>query len=171
MTGKNTSAAQAPADKAVPDLAAVLAAVEKALAAQSAAEAAAKQAGADREAAEAAARQAAQSLDAAVEAAKQAAEHRAAVEEAANERAADLQFATADLSLVAAGGQPLIPTLTAAEAVLRVKRTVVYQEKGASRKVTVPIRVDEVLSVKDHGTHITVVTTDGQKFTDAPSAD
>lgn len=164
MTGKNTSGSQAPADKtaadkASPDLAAVQAAVERALAAQSAAEAAARQAATDRQAAEAAALKATEALDAAIDAAKRAAD----AAESLGTDGAPMALAT----LVAEPAPPVALGMTAAEAVKRVKRTVTYSDKGATRTAEMPIREDEVLSVKDHGTHIVVVTTDGQKFTNA----
>ena len=66
--------------------------------------------------------------------------------------------------------------LTAAEAAKRVKRTVVEYKDGKDKdgkpiKVEkteqVAITADEVLSFRDYGTHVVVVTTDGQKLTDA----
>lgn len=58
--------------------------------------------------------------------------------------------------------------LTAAEAAKRVKRTV--QVTGEDGKVTtkeVAVKAAEVLSFKDYGTHVVVVTEDGQKFSSA----
>ena len=64
--------------------------------------------------------------------------------------------------------------LTAAEAAKRVKRTVVEYEDGKSQdgkpvKVAkakqVAVSADEVLSSRDYGTHVVVVTKDGQKLT------
>ncbi len=66
--------------------------------------------------------------------------------------------------------------MTAADAAKRVKRTVVTGYKdgkdddGNKIKVPVteqvPVKADEVLDFKDYGTHVVVVTKDGQKFTD-----
>lgn len=67
--------------------------------------------------------------------------------------------------------------LTAADAAKRVKRPVTTREvvgkddlgeqivKTTTKNVT--ITAAEVLSFKDYGTHVVVVTTDGQKFSDA----
>ena len=64
--------------------------------------------------------------------------------------------------------------LTAAEAAKRVKRTVVEYKDGKDKdgkpiKVEkteqVAITADEVLSFRDYGTHVVVVTKDGQKLT------
>jgi DNA-binding LytR/AlgR family response regulator len=69
-----------------------------------------------------------------------------------------------------------VKQLTAAEAAKRVKRTVteMVEGKGADGKPTkkavtkeVPVSTSEVLAFRDHGTHVVVVTKDGQKFTDA----
>lgn len=66
--------------------------------------------------------------------------------------------------------------LTAAEAAKRVKRVVTEfvdfkDGKGEIVKVPkskkVPVDADEVLSFKDYGTHVVVVTKDGQKFSSA----
>lgn len=66
--------------------------------------------------------------------------------------------------------------LTAAEAAKRVKRTVIElvdgkNEAGKAAKVPrakkVAVEASEVLAHKDYGTHVVVVTKDGQKFTDA----
>lgn len=66
--------------------------------------------------------------------------------------------------------------LTAAEAAKRVKRTVVEYEDGkdkdgksikTAKSKQVAIGSDEVLSFCDHGTHVVVVTKDGQKFRSA----
>lgn len=73
--------------------------------------------------------------------------------------------------------------LTAAQAAKRVRRPVVERQKvgvdadgsDVFRDVTrhVAVATDEVLSFKDYGTHVVVVTKDGQKFSsaDAPKAD
>ena len=61
--------------------------------------------------------------------------------------------------------------LTAAEAAKRVKRNVtelVEVDGGKSTKTRtkqVPVSAEEVLDFKDYGTHVVVVTRDGQKFT------
>jgi hypothetical protein len=63
--------------------------------------------------------------------------------------------------------------MTAAEAAKRVKRTVIdmVDAKGADGKPckkpvekTVAVSADEVLSFNDYGTHVVVVTNDGQKL-------
>ncbi|SDD56256.1 hypothetical protein SAMN05192589_107119 [Paracidovorax valerianellae] len=64
--------------------------------------------------------------------------------------------------------------MTAAEAVKRVRRTVVEmvdgRVEGKPAKVPktrqVALSASEVLAVADHGTHVVVVTNDGQKFSD-----
>lgn len=64
--------------------------------------------------------------------------------------------------------------LTAAEAAKRVKRTVVELVDGkvvdgkptkVQRTKEVGVEAAEVLSFKDYGTHVVVVTRDGQKLT------
>ena len=58
--------------------------------------------------------------------------------------------------------------LTATEAARRVKRVVTTTDKEG--KVTardVAVKADEVLSFRDYGTHVVVVTIDGQKLTSA----
>jgi len=62
--------------------------------------------------------------------------------------------------------------MTEAEAAKRVKRTVtelVDGKEGAKvpRAKKVAVEASEVLSFRDYGTHVVVVTTDGQKLTDA----
>lgn len=66
--------------------------------------------------------------------------------------------------------------LTAAEAAKRVKRPVTElvddtDAKGEAIKVPrtklVPVAASEVLSFKDYGSHVVVVTKDGQKFSSA----
>jgi len=70
--------------------------------------------------------------------------------------------------------------LTAAEAAKRVKRTVIELvdgkgEDGKPAKVArpkeVPVKTEEVLSFADYGTHVVVVTRDGQKLTSAADAE
>lgn len=62
--------------------------------------------------------------------------------------------------------------MTAAEAAKRVKRTVTELVEGKDgakvpRARKVAVEASEVLSFRDYGTHVVVVTTDGQKLTDA----
>lgn len=66
--------------------------------------------------------------------------------------------------------------LTAAEAAKRVKRTVIELVDGKDadgKAVKVPkpkdvaVSAAEVLSFRDYGDHVVVVTKDGQKLTDA----
>lgn len=79
-----------------------------------------------------------------------------------------------------AGGTPAATAgkdLTAAQAAKRVRRPVTERQKAGKdadgndvfRDVTrhVPVAADEVLSFKDYGTHVVVVTKDGQKFSSA----
>lgn len=65
--------------------------------------------------------------------------------------------------------------LTAADAAKRVKRTVteVVEAKGADgqpvKKIVtkeVAVKTEEVLAFRDYGTHVVVVTKDGQKMAD-----
>lgn len=69
--------------------------------------------------------------------------------------------------------------MTPAEAAKRVKRpvTVLVDDKDAAgNAIKVPkvkrvlVRTEEVLSFHDHGTHVVVVTKDGQKFSSADDA-
>ncbi len=66
--------------------------------------------------------------------------------------------------------------MTAAEAAKRVRRPVTSIVDGKDKegtpakvaKVTyAPVEAKEVLSFKDYGTHVVVVTKDGQKFSSA----
>ena len=62
--------------------------------------------------------------------------------------------------------------MTAAEAAKRVKRAVTELVEGKDgakvpRAKKVAVEASEVLSFRDYGTHVVVVTTDGQKLTDA----
>ena len=62
--------------------------------------------------------------------------------------------------------------MTAAEAAKRVKRTVTELVEGKDgakvpRAKKVAVEASEVLSFRDYGTHVVVVTKDGQKLTDA----
>lgn len=62
--------------------------------------------------------------------------------------------------------------LTAAQAAKAVKRLVPkVDKKGQSDGFeSVPVRADEVLAFRDYGTHVVVVTNDGQKFSSAQAA-
>ena len=56
--------------------------------------------------------------------------------------------------------------LTAADAARRVKRVVTTADKeGKTTTRELSVKADEVLSFRDYGTHVVVVTTDGQKLT------
>ncbi|MGJ7611829.1 MULTISPECIES: hypothetical protein [unclassified Variovorax] len=66
--------------------------------------------------------------------------------------------------------------MTAAEAASKVRRTVVEVVDGkdrsgnptrAERKSKVRVEASEVLAHADHGTHVVVVTKDGQKLSSA----
>jgi uncharacterized protein YaiI (UPF0178 family) len=70
----------------------------------------------------------------------------------------------------------LANVMTAAEAAKQVKRTVVEtrEEKAKDGSIIktevtkqVAVKADEVLAHKDYGSHVVVVTTDGQKFSSA----
>jgi len=56
--------------------------------------------------------------------------------------------------------------LTAAEAAKCVQRIVFEpaEGKGKPKEKRVPVAAEEVLSFKDYGTHVVVVTRDGQKL-------
>ena len=56
--------------------------------------------------------------------------------------------------------------LTAAEAAKRVQRTVLDHGDGKDKpkEKRVPVAAEEVLDFKDYGTHVVVVTRDGQKL-------
>lgn len=58
-----------------------------------------------------------------------------------------------------------VKQLTAAEAAKRVKRVVATDKDGNLIKAAV--KADEVLAFRDCGTHVVVVTTDGQKLSSA----
>lgn len=60
--------------------------------------------------------------------------------------------------------------MTAAEAAKKVRRTVTELVDGkdgvkVARAKSVAVDAAEVLSLRDHGTHVVVVTRDGQKLT------
>ncbi|WP_080758145.1 hypothetical protein [Comamonas testosteroni] len=57
--------------------------------------------------------------------------------------------------------------LTVAEAAKRVQRIVLEPAEGKDKfkEKRLTVSADEVLSFKDYGTHIVVVTVDGQKLT------
>lgn len=57
--------------------------------------------------------------------------------------------------------------MTAADAAKRVKRVVEAKEGGKLVMKTLPVKPDEVLDFRDYGTHVVVVTTDGQKLSSA----
>lgn len=66
--------------------------------------------------------------------------------------------------------------MTAADAAKAVKRPIVETKKAEDGTVTrtpklVAVKADEVLSFKDYGTHVVVVTKDGQKFSSADLAE
>lgn len=65
--------------------------------------------------------------------------------------------------------------LTAADAAKRVKRTLIgieTREDGTRIETVkeVSVTASEVLSFRDYGTHVVVVTKDGQKLTDRADA-
>lgn len=61
--------------------------------------------------------------------------------------------------------------MTKAQAAKRVKRSVIVEgEDGQPATKLVPVTEDEVLDFKDYGTHVVVVTTDGQKLSSAAAA-
>ncbi|MFN3302788.1 MAG: hypothetical protein ACK44A_03610 [Roseateles sp.] len=156
------------AEKLAADLALAQAAAQQAAQALAAAEAAAAKAAADRQAAEAAAAKAATDRAAAEAAATQAAADRAAAEGA---------LLPLERGQVLQGGiQPVLASttevaaLTVEDVIRRVKRRVVHEDKGQTRTTEHPLQASEVLAFKDHGTHVVVVTTDGQKFSDKAEA-
>lgn len=54
--------------------------------------------------------------------------------------------------------------MTAAQAAKAVKRTVTVTAGDKTRTTRVPVAEEEVLAFVDYGTHVVVVTVDGQKF-------
>lgn len=62
--------------------------------------------------------------------------------------------------------------LTKADVAARVKRIVVEKDKdGNAVRKQVALKAAEVLAFRDYGSHVVVVTTDGQKLTDLPAAE
>ena len=56
-------------------------------------------------------------------------------------------------------------SMTKAAAAKAVRRPVVKTEKDGSQTTTfVAVKEDEVLAFRDYGTHVVVITVDGQKF-------
>ncbi|HEY0954402.1 MAG TPA: hypothetical protein VGE36_06580, partial [Roseateles sp.] len=110
-------------------------------------------------------------------AAAKAATDRAAAEAAADRAAAEGALLPLERGQVLQGGiQPVLAStteaaaLTVEEVIRRVKRRVVHEDKGQTRTTEHPLQASEVLAFKDHGTHVVVVTTDGQKFSDKAEA-
>lgn len=60
--------------------------------------------------------------------------------------------------------------MTAADAAKAVKRTITVKGDNGPETKQVAVKPDEVLSFKDYGAHVVVVTTDGQKLSSAPAA-
>lgn len=60
--------------------------------------------------------------------------------------------------------------MTAAQAAKAVKRTIVTTVGDKTRITRVPVAEEEVLAFVDYGTHVVVVTTDGQKFSSKAEA-
>lgn len=60
--------------------------------------------------------------------------------------------------------------MTADQAAKLVRRTVQVKDGDKLIAKQVPVAADEVLDFKDYGTHVAVVTTDGQKLTGAVKA-
>ena len=57
--------------------------------------------------------------------------------------------------------------MTAADAAKLVKRRTVVVDGEAEKVITKPVAAKEVLAFRNYGTHVVVVTTDGQKFSSA----
>jgi hypothetical protein len=57
--------------------------------------------------------------------------------------------------------------MTAADAAKLVKRITVISDGGAEKIERSPVKAGEVLAFRDYGSHVVVVTTDGQKFSSA----
>jgi DNA-binding LytR/AlgR family response regulator len=69
---------------------------------------------------------------------------------------------------------PTPKKLTAAEAAKQVRRETVVpvvdkdgKPTGETKIKQIAVKAEEVLDFKDHGTHVVVVTTDGQKLSSA----
>lgn len=63
------------------------------------------------------------------------------------------------------GKENAAQAMTAAQAAKLVIRTIVTEDKNGKKKTTTKaIKAAEVFAFKDHGDHVMVVTTDGQKF-------
>ncbi len=60
--------------------------------------------------------------------------------------------------------------MTAAQAAKAVTRSVVIEKDGKPVTRQQPLPAAEVLSFKDYGTHVVVVTVDGQKLSSAAEA-
>lgn len=62
--------------------------------------------------------------------------------------------------------------LTKADVAARVKRIVIETDKdGQPVRKQVAIKAADVLAFRDYGSHVVVVTTDGQKLTDLQAAE
>lgn len=57
-----------------------------------------------------------------------------------------------------------VKALTAAEAAKKVRRTVTETVDDKFKTKRVPVEAAEVLSFRDYGSHVVVVTRDGQKL-------
>lgn len=57
--------------------------------------------------------------------------------------------------------------MTAADAAKAVKRPIFVKDGDKVVTKLVPVKADEVLAFRDYGTHVVVVTNDGQKFSSA----
>lgn len=69
------------------------------------------------------------------------------------------------------GADKAAKEMTAAQAAKLVRRPVTTKAKDGTVTVEkVAVKADEVLSFKDYGTHVVVVTIDGQKFSSADAA-
>lgn len=89
--------------------------------------------------------------------------------DATDATATDAADAAADTAMAAAA--PQLAAMTLEEAAALVRRRTVLQAPGAQdRVIERAIAPAEVLAFKDHGTHVVVVTVDGQKFSTAAAA-
>lgn len=57
--------------------------------------------------------------------------------------------------------------MTAADAAKAVKRPILVKDGDKVVTKLVPVKADELLAFRDYGTHVVVVTNDGQKFSSA----